>query len=358
MELRELDKININFIIGHGRSGTTLLVFVLNQNKKCIATPEISHFILFYKKYKDVKVVSQELIDDYKAYLKVIEGSKKKLLFTGLNDHLIDALKPGEEINYSRLTKLIYLSLFEDKNDVRTITCIVDKNPYYTFHSDKILDVFPDAKLLIMVRDYRAYILSNIQSQNPAVGKRSVAYYAIAWNHYIKNILRIVKKNNTSVKIFKYEDLVLKREETVKEMVEFFGLEFSQKMMDFHEDVESKLIRSDRKDKANEHFVMRIRALSAPINTSRFDEWKRKLNPDQIRTAESISSSYGKSLGYETLVNPGMLTKIFSRLKAIPAYIRVGVFMGLNSPAVYFYLNVKNKLRNEKKYMDKKNAHS
>lgn len=52
MNLELLDTIKINFIIGTGRSGTTLLVVLLNQLKNCIATPEIHHFIFFIKNIK------------------------------------------------------------------------------------------------------------------------------------------------------------------------------------------------------------------------------------------------------------------------------------------------------------------
>lgn len=80
MTLEEIDKIKINFIIGAGRSGTTLVTVILNQYNNCVASPEMHQFIYFYKKYKNITHVTQEVKDEYISYLKRFFKHKKMFL--------------------------------------------------------------------------------------------------------------------------------------------------------------------------------------------------------------------------------------------------------------------------------------
>ncbi len=228
MDLKKLDDIKINFIIGPGRSGTTLLVVLLNNQSNCISTPEIHHFIYFYKKYKNIQTVSLDLIEDYKGYLTEFFKYKKNPLIGPMNATLINELRIGEQINYAQFTKLIYLSLYGQKGITNEIHVVVDKNPYYTFHIDKIIQVFPNAKFLALIRDYRAYALSNMQSQKPWISKKSAFYYGHVWNLFLRKIADGKRKHGDAVKIVKYEDLVTNKHQCIKDIMEFFGLIYSE----------------------------------------------------------------------------------------------------------------------------------
>ena len=59
MNFSKYDKINIHFIIGPGRSGTTLLAMIFNNHKDCVSAPEIKHFVYFYKKHKNITHISK-----------------------------------------------------------------------------------------------------------------------------------------------------------------------------------------------------------------------------------------------------------------------------------------------------------
>lgn len=355
--LARLDNIKMNFIVGHGRSGTTMLVFVLNQHKQCIAAPEILHFILFHKKYRYVKEVTQALLDDYIAYLKVVYTSKKRFFLDACNPQVLDYLKIGTPITYSRLSKLVYLTFFKGKNIPEEITCIVDKNPFYTFHIEKIRSVFPDARLLFMVRDYRGYILSNLQSQNPVVGKRSLAYYAITWNYYLNELRKAQLSAPGTIKVMRYEDLALNREKEIADIVAFFGLSFTPELMNFNETIQRRFVGVDKIKLANAHFVKRLMALSQPINTQKVNEWKIKLTNRQIACADYFCAKNGQLVGYAAEYKISFFRKIIYRISSVPAYIRVGLFMFLNSPQLFYKLNIKNKLERESNFLSLNENH-
>jgi hypothetical protein len=341
MNLELLDTIKINFIIGTGRSGTTLLVVLLNQLKNCIATPEIHHFIFFYKKYKNIDSISQQLIDDYKKYLTYYFNYKKNPLIGPQNNTLIAELKIGQKINYSQLTKLIYLGLFGNKGIDNQINIIIDKNPYYTLHADKILEVFPDAKLLALTRDYRGYILSNLQSQKRKVSKKNVIYHALVWNLYMRKIYKIKGNNSKKLKIVKYEDIVLDKEKIIKEILEFFNLKYSSELLNFHEGIKHKLEEVEIPQNNIERTYKNVNNLSTPINTKRLYAWRDELRKDEIEKADFISSKYAKEYNYQSESKISVFKKIIITFISIPSFIRVKSFEVIDSPKLHFYLRYK-----------------
>ena len=342
MDLKKLDDIKINFIVGHGRSGTTLLVVLLNNQSNCISTPEIHHFIYFYKKYKNIQFVSSQLIEDYKNYLSDFFKYKKNPLIGPLNYSLINELTIGEEINYSQFTKLIYLSLYGEKGITNEINVIVDKNPYYTFHIDKIIDVFPQAKILALIRDYRAYALSNMQSQRPWVSIKSSFYYGTVWNLYISKITDGKRKYGDSIKIVKYEDLVINKTQSIKEIMFFFDLTYSESVFDIHIAMKQKIIEMNVPAQY-ERMVKKINDLSMPINTERVFAWEKDLAIKDIKKLDFISGKLGLKYGYCKKTDLFVINKFIYSILQLPYYVRVKLYEIINSPKIHFYLLYKNR---------------
>lgn len=345
MDLSTLDSIQIHFIVGPGRTGTTLLVALLNECPDCISTPEIHHFVYFYKKYKNIKAVSSDMIADYKAYLELFFDHKNNPLIGPPDHELIDALHIGQPITYARLTKLIYLGLFGRKGIDQKIRFIIDKNPYYTLKIDMIMQVFPGAKILALTRDYRAYILSNMQSRRPSVTEKSVLYYACVWNLYMRYVAKAEKTYGQAVKVVRYESLALEKEVTMKEIMLFFGLEYSEAVFDFHISMKEKIKLIRIPEKTYDRMMKKIKDLSSPINPSRVDAWKSALSPYDTGQAELISGSLGSRYGYLRTTRVSPLKKMFFYLLALPSYARVKAFEILRSTELHFYYIYKSSIK-------------
>ena len=344
MDLKKLDDIKINFIIGPGRSGTTLLVVLLNNQSNCISTPEIHHFIFFYKKYKDIQSVSLELIEDFKNYLSDFFKYKKNPLIGPVNYTLIDRLNIGDTITYAQFTKLIYLSLYGEKGIANEINVIVDKNPYYTLHIDNIIRIFPQAKILALLRDYRAYALSNMQSQKPWVTKKSPFYYGHVWNLFLRKITEGKRKYSNSVKVMKYEDLVINKTQSVKEIMEFFGLAYSESVFDFHLAMKQKI--TDMNIPAEyERMIKKINDLSSPINADRVSSWQKGLLAKDREKLDYISGDIGMLYGYEPQNTASFYKKCSFWFQQLPYYFRVKLYEIASSPKIHFYLMYKNKTK-------------
>ncbi len=341
MDLQKLDDIKMNFIIGTGRSGTTLMVALLNQYPDCIAAPEIHHFIFFYKKYKHITFVAKQVVSDYKNYLKSFFQAKEDPFFEPPDFSLLDSLEIGQKINYSQLTKLAYLSLFNKKRMSSEINLIVDKNPYYTLQTDKIFEIFPDAKILALIRDYRGFIVSNFQNKQFSGNIKSIFYYAHVWNLFIKKILKTKKNFCDKIMIVKYEDLVSNKEIVVKDIVNFFELKYNEKNFDFHLEVKEKISQLNPSLKNYERMLKKINELSVPVNSHKIYSWKDNLKISEIRKSEFICQEFGNQFGYLSETSKNIFLKILHSFQSAPSYFKVKIFEWMKSPDLSYYYKLK-----------------
>lgn len=349
MTLEQLDRINIHFIIGPGRSGTTLLAMVLNQHPNSISTPELKHFVYFYKKYKNIEAVTQELLNDLQTYFNVVGSTKKNILFDIEDNFYLKDLSVGRKINYAQLTKLIYLGFFSSVKNMEEISCIVDKNPFYTFHTDKILDIFPDAKFITVIRDYRAFVLSNRQSQAPFITVKSTSYYAYAWNYHAEKLIQIQKQYPEKLLIINYEKLVIDKEDEVSKIFKHIQLPYTSAVFDFHKSLNEKVASIQSDNKAHARAIKKITDLSKPINPDRVNSWRQNLSVFQQKNIEYISGDLGNLFGYKSEKDISFFEKVIFTFISIPGRLRVAIFYALNSVRIHHYLNEVRKANFEKK---------
>jgi hypothetical protein len=336
-----LDNIQLHFIVGIGRSGSTLLTALLNENENCISTPEIHHFIKFFKKYKNISLISRQVIDDYKCYIELYFKYKKNPLIGPQNYTLINSLKIGDQITYAQLTKLVYLGLYGEKGIINDVRVIVDKNPYYTLQLREINQVFPDAKYIALIRDYRGFLLSNLQSKKIGTFRKSVCYYALAWNLFISEIITYKTLFKNRLKIVKYEDLVSNKELVVKEVFEFLNVPFNPSVFDFHKAMQGRLALLHSSDNNYERMLNKISNLNNPISQKRVFEWQTKLTAKQIMTCDILCANHGVKLGYEKITEFTPINKLVVFIKAIPSYVKVKIFEWMRSPELHFYYQYK-----------------
>ncbi len=353
MDLSKLDKIRVNFIVGSGRSGTTLLVYVFNQHPNCIASPEVKHLMFFYKKYKNIEYVTEQLLIDYRNYLTLFKKNKKFLLASENTTSYLDDLVLGQPITYAQLTKLLYLCLVERKSDLNTINCIIDKNPYYTFYVEHILELFPDAKILFMVRDPRAFVLSNRQSQKPFVKVLSLSYYALVWNLFAENIYKKHQQFKRSTKIVRYEDLAANKELVVEEISKFFGVDYSDQMFDFYKTVQSELEEKKMPIHLYKRAQKKLLDLSSPINMNRVNAWKEQMSSHDIKKIDFLCRSYITLLGYEIIYTATFLEKIIYMLTSLFAHIRIALFKLTDSPFLNYLIYI-NQIKRKGIYLNAK----
>lgn len=290
----------IHFIIGIGRSGTTLLTKILNKHIDIHCQPE-ANFLLFFLNHfkhqtgyttKDVNIIFEQ-IQTYALSHPIVgwdfdlDQAKKNIL------QICDTDK---NLSYSNLCKHIY-SQFKTKGiDKSQATIYIDKNPGYTILVDKIHDFLPDSKFIWLLRDYRANVLSRKQSaylKSPAV-----AFNAIRWRYFNYIALKFQKKHPNNILIVRYENLVSNENDVTKEIYNFLNVDETRiqntNNITFSPNQNIPAIKNHEK-----YLTKKYNDLNQPVNTNRVNSWKTELNSDEIVLCETICGNFAKQFGYQ-----------------------------------------------------------
>jgi hypothetical protein len=342
----KLDEVAMNFIIGPGRSGTTLLVMLLNEIEGCVASPEIKHTMYFYKSYRNIKAIDQQLLDNYQDYLHSYKKASNNPIYK------IDPILPSKLVdngidNYADLSRAIHLHLHSHKN--KEITTVFDKNNFYTFFIKELKTIYPKAKFCLMIRDPRAFVASNLESQHKFKDNKNTAYFAFVWRSYMKQVKQVLKTYKDDVFVLKYEDLVSNKEEQMQRFCSFFELKYDIKIFDFRLKLEDEVAEALSKNQINKRMAKKIEDLSKPISNNRVDSWRSKLSKDQQEDIELITEREARNFEYASAEKTSFLSRFLIHLRYLTSWLRVIVYFNLKSIKLHHYLNVSKRISfNEK----------
>jgi hypothetical protein len=284
----DISKIPMFFILGRERSGSTLLRTLLDAHPN-ITIPFESRFIqfLFYKYFHVKKWSRKTFINLHKDISENIEPINIDKVV--LRDALVQM---KEHADFSTVCKTSYVcvkSIF-DKAQIKTIG---DKNARYSFFIKNLLRIFPEAKFIHIVRDYRDSTLSFYKVKGRRTEKKNAAYLAYRWKYYNRQILKFKNKNPDRFFTIKYEDLVNFPEQKLSEICGFLHVDYTPAMLDYHVKVNEYFDISSREFKTI-HSGMR-----EPIDNKRIEIWKSLMREKDIKKSDVIAGRTAELLGYE-----------------------------------------------------------
>jgi protein-tyrosine sulfotransferase len=274
--LRRNGKLNdINFfLIGSGRSGTTLLRTLLNQYAQIVIPPE-SHGAIpnaVKKYYSGFAGEWQTLIrkslhefNRHKAFQMWnldLTKTAKKLAATRSKDQSLNAL-----INH----------IYEDYKIIHkpNARLIGDKTPFNTLRLKWIIRLYPDAKFIYVLRDPRAVCSSFISSGlNPHL-KENI----LRWKESLAAYHIFQKSHPQQFKLFRYEDLVASPEVTMKNICSFLEIPFQEELL------------QERKGFSGDGHIKHHKNSQESINAKSLEKWRNQLSLDQIKTIETFLKS-------------------------------------------------------------------
>lgn len=345
MDLSNLDKISLNFIIGIGRSGTTILSKLLNKYVDVQCLPEANFFVFFLQKYKNKKhFTSQEInvifeeIDIYSLSHPLL-GWKFESLEAKKNIEKL--LNSSKNISYNKLCILIFTHFKVDGLNKEKATLLLDKNPSYTIFVNEIAQALPNSKFVYIVRDYRANILS--RKQSIYLKSPNIAYNATRWKLYNQIAYNFYKKNTDKVLIVKYENLVSEPEQEMQKIVNFLNIKSEQETNDYDNTVTLNLNDYQIAERFRERFIKKYSDLNKSINKDRLDVWKEKLSSEEIKLADTICSESSRVFGYTSSNNINMLNSVALKLKHSVPIIKG--YIDIYKDKLIYYLPIRYKMK-------------
>jgi hypothetical protein len=171
-----------------------------------------------------------------------------------------------------------------------------DKTPLHTWHVDGMARLYPDAQFIGMLRHPGGSVGSNMNRFGHPFGR--------AVNHverYDREIARQAAKKPKRFVIVRYEDLVLRPEPLLRELLDWLGEPWSDKVLQHHEvqtaKSEGKLV------------VEGTNRIDDPIDVSRVAKWHRRMSEPHRRSMENRMGRLCEFYGYD-MQDPAVLAPL------------------------------------------------
>ena len=269
------------FIVGVGRSGTTLLQSMLHAHRQLAFTPE-THFVRRYLARRKMAALLRKKDGD--MFLKLIhrDNDLNRLEFD-LEDILTELRRNGDLSLDS-----FYRGILERTREQKGATLVGDKDPKNIEYLPLIHHHFPDAFVIHIVRDPRAVTLSRMRAEWSS--HRSFLSHVIIYN------LQIHKGRDDGRALFGnhyyeiiYEDLVTNPEAECRRLCQWLDIPYDPGMLDFSKT--SHEIIKGREIKWKEDCFK-------PVQTANKDKWSGGLTRRQICAIETMTAQWFDHFGY------------------------------------------------------------
>jgi hypothetical protein len=267
-----------------------MLQTIMDANPQAMMPLEARIILFLKKKYFGRKDWSPGLVREFVHDL--YKEKKFERFWRIKKEELLKNLLqyPAEQLDFALLCKLVYLN-YHSPFGKEKIKVLGDKNPLYSVFIDDLLEVFPEARFIHLVRDHR----DNIVSNQRVFIKQSTAYLAEGWKRYNQEIERVKKQHPEKFYTVRYEDLVSQPERYVKELCAFAGMDFYPAMLDSYKKVNEIYEKTGSKSIA--HLFANM---MQPVNTSRLDKWKEIMTREEIEIADHIAGNVAATYGYSS----------------------------------------------------------
>lgn len=161
-----------------------------------------------------------------------------------------------------------------------------EKTPSNILFWREILEGFPKAKFVHIVRDGRDVAMS---WKRVRFGPRHFYTIAELWKAYLDRVERVRSRvGNNQLREIRYEDLLMRPEETVRGLSEFLNIGFVPRMLSFYENVDS--YPTDARNERN---------LSRPLMKDNMEKWRTGMSRRDLRRFEAVAGSTLERFGYE-----------------------------------------------------------
>lgn len=156
-------------------------------------------------------------------------------------------------------------------------------------HASALATLYPKARFVYLVRDPRDVALSWKRSSGHPGGVRDAAKMWAKEQNQAMQFLAIQEASSNPVTVIRYEDLVTRPEEVMREALEELGLDFEERMLSFYEREEAQRAAATMSGWAN---------LKEPLLANNCGKYKEGLSGKEIESVEKIAGIPMKQLGY------------------------------------------------------------
>lgn len=215
----------------------------------------------------------------------------------------------ASNLSFASLCKLIYLNT-RTEFPKKGIRALGDKNPRYTFFIPTLLQIFPEAKFIHLIRDYRDNAAA-IQRAAESIHESGHPCISLGrWKLYNRVIFRYREKYPDKFCTVRFEDLVARPKQEMERVCRFLGLDFMPQMLNYRRHIQRYY--------ADKDFQSLHRSLELDFDTSKIGEWKKFLDRKTVIRCEVLAGTFPLKFGYRPEFDVKPLRKFWINLIFLP----------------------------------------
>lgn len=279
--LKKYQKTSPFFIVGSGRSGTTLLRLILSSHSEVTIPPETWFIMPLVKEIPIDTYLTENEID---LSFKIITTHYRWPDMGIDTDEFHDKLKKNRNIKLKDIIDIVYDHYLKMENK----SIWGDKTPPYIKILPELISLYPEARFIHLIRDGHDVAMSFYKLQWKG---RWLANNVTEWNDSIDKYIEYKRtKIIDRILEIKYENLVVDTENTIKTICTFIGLSFEPKMLYWEKEIFNKIPKRE----IGAHKKVFRRPKKADIY-----RWKKESSDVDIFIIESYLKKNLKAMGYD-----------------------------------------------------------
>jgi hypothetical protein len=271
------------FIVGAPRSGTTLLQYMLRSHPALsLPTGESHFFVPLYRNAGQFGDLAQP--ENVRRVLAAMYAQSADFLDTDLHGVKFDIERLTQEFVAEGRRKMrdLITGLFEKNAAGEGKRRWGDKTPYYVLHLPKLLEWWPDAQIIHIIRDGRDVALS-LFARKHDFGVYNTYFAARYWEQYVETGHELGQAIDREQYLeVRYEDLIADQPGVLKAVCDFLGEEFSESVVDFKKSGEAG----------------KTPMLQKPVQKDNAEKWRTAMTPGQLRAFEGGAGKSLEKFGY------------------------------------------------------------
>lgn len=272
------------FVVGSPRSGTTLLQRILRSHAAISSPTGESHFIIpLYRRRTSFGDLRK--LDNVRKVLAEMHRINAEFLDTDLHgmrfdiDPLADEFHAAGHDTIPSIVDALFAKNALNEGKRRWL----DKTPYYVLHLPLLLEMFPGAQIVHIIRDGRDCALSMLERRYD-FHVYNVYHAAKYWQQYVETGRRHGNILSTTVyHELRYEDLVADPATYLRRVCAFLGEAYDDNLINY------------QKSRTGGG---KTPLLAQPLKSNNAEKWRAEMTPRQIQIFEAAAGTTLREHGY------------------------------------------------------------
>ena len=293
------------FIVGMPRSGTTLMQAALASHPRIAIGPE-THFLNYWVARHGSAELRNEL--DFERFWSAFVNGRQ---FRNME---LDAGTLRERLLASGIPtfKTVFSTLLREHARRFDKPRWGEKTPAHHRHMKELLEWYPNARIIYMLRDPRAVVASLLDAPWSTAGPE---FHAARWRDSTRALLRW--ENDRRICRVHYEALVIEPEAVLRKVCAFVDEQFDPAVLTRCEASVTTTVNYGKWGRRH------LSNALGPIRTDCLTKWQLRLTPDQVAIVEYLTRKGMVRFGYElSSEGPGALLWIGLMVKRLTARLK------------------------------------